>query len=350
MLMPGETDDAEAVQDADTSLRRMSRLFLHGLTELLVRPGESILGVDFGETQVARPRQRRLDRVLNVDVSPEHRRVLHIEWAMRLDAVAVEQTADCHMQAAIVARQDARRARKADEPEKRITVTSIVVVLTGRKTAWPDVGELRTSDDTHRFTGVEFYIEPVYQRTMAQLKAKGHMFWLSFVPLACDADEPGVRRTIQELRIRANPEEFVEIVATMLSMAQLRKKDWPDLPNVIRSALRKEGTMRHPWFCDGKKEGLQEGLAKGREKGLCMLTVMLERQLGRRLRAAERRHLGQLVANEGLEKLGAAVMDPSPQELEPYVTPPKTARTKAIRGPSGVINHASGTSLPESRI
>ncbi|HRI71511.1 MAG TPA: hypothetical protein PK156_45065 [Polyangium sp.] len=345
MLMPGETDDPEAVQDADTCLRRISRLFLHGLTELVVRPGESILDVDWGENQVSRPRQRRLDRIVNVDVSPEHRRVLHIEWAIRLDAVAVEQTADCHIQAAIVARQDARRTRCVDEPEKRITVTSIVVVLTGRKTPWPEVGELRTSDDSHRFTGVEFYIEPVYQRTIEQLEAKGHMFWLSFVPLACDADEQGVRRSIQGLRIRANEEEFGEIVAAMLSMAQLRKKDWPGLPSVIRSALRKEGAVRHPWFCDGKKvglkEGLKEGLARGREEGreegLRLLTLMIERRLGRRLRAAERRWVGVLVSRDGLEKLGAAVIDVSPQELEAYVTPQKIPKTpRRTPGPQGV--------------
>jgi len=75
-----------------------------------------------------------------------------------------------------MARQDERRNRRRGEARKTITVKSMVVVLTGRQTPWSDIGELRTSDKTHRFVGVEFSIELVYQRTVRELEGKGLAF------------------------------------------------------------------------------------------------------------------------------------------------------------------------------
>ncbi len=329
MLIPGKDDDAEALQDADASLRWLSRLFSRSLAELVLRPEECVLRLDWGETQIAlsrQKRQKRLDRILNVDVSPTLRRVLHIEWAMRLDAAVTGQTAHYHIQSAIMARQDARRHRRAGEARKTITVKSIVVVLTGRRTPWPEIGELRTSDSTHRFVGVEFVIEPVYQRTVRELEEKGMLFWLAFVPLAKDVDEEGVRRIAKRLCSEANEEEYDAIVAVMWSMARIRKKDWPELPDMIRSAFKKEGDMRHPFFEIGEERGLKRGLERGREEGReegreALMRFQFERRLGRRLRSAERRRLSDLLLREGVEKVGVAVLELSPEELASFIKP-----------------------------
>lgn len=334
MLTPGKDDDAEALVDADTSLRWLSRLYSRSFADLVLHPGEQPVHIDWGETQIAlrrEKRQKRLDRLLNVDVSPTLRRILHIEWAMHLDDAVKAQTAHYHIQSAIVARQDERRSRRRGVPRKTITVKSMVVVLTGRQTPWPDIGEFRTSDKSHRFVGVEFVIEPVYQRTVKELEEKGALFWLAFVPLAKDVDEPGVRRIVNRLRSKANAEEYDAIVSTMWSMAKIRKKDWPDLPDMVRSAFRKEGEMRHPVYEFGKefglKQGLERGLERGREEGrekerIALMRFQFERRLGRRLVAGERRKLSELLAREGARKVGAAVLELSVKELASYIAPP----------------------------
>jgi len=314
MLKPRKTkDDPEAIADADKSLREMSRLFPRGLARLVVRRGERIRRLDWGETQIA-ARQQRMDRVLVVDVSPSHRKVLHIEWSMRMNEAVTEQTAGYHINAAIAARRDVRRMRRKGEPKKRVTVKSCVVVLTGRNIPWPEKGELRTSEEHEGFTGVEFVIEPVYQRTVEELEAKGSLFWWAFVPLARDADEEKLRRTLERLRARTNEEVFVEVTSTMLSMAYL-KKDRPEFLNVIRSALTKEEAVRHPLFEEGKVAGLQEGRQEGRQEGLRPLVYQFEHRLGRPLRESEQKRLALRLANDGPEKPGSGVVEFVPYQL-----------------------------------
>jgi hypothetical protein len=329
MLRPRNTDDdPEVLADADTSLRDTSRLFARGLANLVVRPDETILALEWGETQVA-AHQQRMDRVLIVDVSPDHRKVLHIEWTMRLDDLVTDRAAGYHIKAAISVRQDLRRLRGADEPKMRVTVKTYVVVLTGREAPWPETGELRTSEDHEGFTGVQFVIEPVYQRTVEELEEKGSVFWQAFVPLARDVDKERLRRTLNLLRTRATEEEFVAVILTMMSMAQL-KKDRPELLDMIRSEVSKEAPVRHPWFEDGKTVGLQEGLEKGRHETLSVLTCIFERRLRRPLREGERKRIALRLAKQGPQKLGSVVADLSPKALAAWLAPRKTQKSKAV--------------------
>lgn len=328
MLRPRKTeDDPDVIADADKSLREMSRLFPRGLARLVLRRGERIRRLAWGETQIA-AHQQRMDRVLVVDVSPYHRKVLHIEWTMRLNEAVTEQTAGYHIKAAIAARRDARRIRRRGEPKKRVTVKSYVVVLTGRNKPWPEMGELRTSEEHDGFTGVEFVIEPVYQRTVAELEARESVFWLAFVPLARDADVEKLRRTMEQLRARATEEEFVEVASTMLSMAQV-KKGRPEFFDVIRSVSTKEEPVRHPWFEDGKIVGLQQGLQQGKQEGLRLLMYQFERRLGRQLRESERKRIESRLAKDGPEKLGSVVLDLSSDALAAWLAPRKSHKKKA---------------------
>lgn len=325
MNTQGKTrDDPEAIADADLSLRSISRLFSGALARFVVKPGERIRRCDWSETQLA-ARQRRLDRALRVEVTRRRCRLLHVEWTMRLNERVREQTAEYHLLSTIAARRDARLERRRGAAFQHVSVDSVVVVLSGRKKRWPRFGRYQTSRKGKPFTGVKFRIEAVYQRTVKELQDRGSLFWLVFVPLARDADEIALRRTIDKVRTEANEEEFREFVSTMLSMAQL-KRDRPEFSDVIRSCAKKEAAVRHPWFVDGKEEGLIQGRLEGRLEALAYL---FERQLGRSLREAERKRISLRLTNEGPEKLGAVVLDFSPEELAAWLEPRKTKKSRA---------------------
>jgi predicted transposase YdaD len=313
----------------------MSRLFPLALARMVLRPDERIEETVWTETQVT-ARQRRADRVLIIRLAGSGYLLLHIEWTMRLTASVRERAAEYHFMLAKSARRDLKRKRGGKETKELIAVESVIVVLTGRKKPWPRFGRYKTSPAGKRFTGVIFRIEAVYQRTISELEAKGSHFWLAFVPLAIDATQEKIIRIIEKLRMEATNEEFVEIIATMLSMAQI-KKDWPDLTNVIRSAARKEVTVRHPWYCDGREDGLAEGRHEGREKGreegreegrhegLAPLLFQFERRLGRSLTVGERRRIANRLLKDGPEKLGSVVIDLSRKKLALWLEPRRSA-------------------------
>ncbi len=313
------SDDPEIVAQADLSLRSTSRFFAGGLAELIVRPDERIRHVHWGETQVA-ARARRLDRVLYIRIARRGYRLLHIEWTLRLNAAMRERTAEYHFMLAKAVRMDMRRRRCGRKRALGVSVESIVVVLSGRKKPWKAFGRYQTSPKGKRFTGVRFRIEPVYQRTVAELEAKGSIFWLVFVPLAIDVDEHQIGRIVGEVRNAAKADEFSEIVATMLSMAQL-KRDRPEFAEVIRSLVREEDAVRHPWFVDGRNKGLEEGREEGREEGLAPLIFLFERRLGRGLTMSERRRIGSRLLKDGPEKLGTVVLEFSPKKLSNWLEP-----------------------------
>jgi hypothetical protein len=59
-----------------------------------------------------------------------------------------------------------------------------VLLLTGRRQRWPRAHALRTGWRERRWSGTRFRIDAVYQRTVAELFARGSPFWLAFTPLA----------------------------------------------------------------------------------------------------------------------------------------------------------------------
>lgn len=311
-------DDLEAVADADASLRAMSRIFAEPLARLVVGREVGIRRLEWGETQVV-SRQRRLDRLLCVDDERNWRRLLHIEWTMRLNARVREQAAQYHMDAIWAARRDERQVPR-EQRRQKISVESIVVVLTGRKKSWPKYGKYQTSPKGRRFSGVRLRIEAVYQMTVQELEAKGELFWLVFVPLARDVDESKLRQTVKRFQKEASDEQFVELIGAILSMAQL-KKDRLEFLDVIRNAAKEEKPMRHPWFVDGREYGLKEGLEQGREQATALLAFMFERRLGRQLRNTERKRIVTRLAKDGPEKLSAVLLDLSKTELAKWLEP-----------------------------
>jgi len=196
-------------------------------------------------------------------------------------------------------------------------------LLRGRKKPWPKHGTYRTTPDDSRFGGAWFHVEAVYQQTVAELEAKGSVFWLAFVPLAVDADVENVPRIIQRLRNEVDAEEFDELIAAMLSLTRL-KKDARHLISVIESASAKEEPM-NPFL----RLGIERGVEKGIEKGILPLLHQFERRLGRPVTDIERRRIAKRIDKDGADKLGDVVLDLSPAQLDAWLAPRKASKRES---------------------
>ncbi|WP_437677768.1 hypothetical protein [Sorangium sp. So ce131] len=65
-------------------------------------------------------------------------------------------------------------------------------------------------------------IDAVYQRTVAELRARGSVFWLVFAPLARDATLAAMREVLAEIHARAaNYEERVDLITAFLEIASV---------------------------------------------------------------------------------------------------------------------------------
>ncbi len=226
------------------------------------------------------------------------------------------------------------------------SIESVVVVLSGRDEPWPTHGAYQTSAPGEPFSGVHFRIEPVYQRTVAELEARGSLLWLIFAPLAVDADEDKLRRVVETLRTRTPERDFAELGAAMavLAFADRRKRG---LGDVVEKLLPKELTMGSYFFREAEEAGMAKGLAKGRAEGraegqakgwLQALAHQLERRLGRRLKPRERTRLSERLSAEGHAKIGDLILDLSAEDLAAW-----------LASSDGAPRRVSSSGAPSSR-
>lgn len=317
----------ELVEDADTALRSLSRRFPEALAELVLRPDEEIESVEWLETQVA-VRQLRMDRVLRVRLIGGEQRLVHGEWTDRLNRRVERRVGEYHLSVAVAERIDTESAGNFGEhPRDPRPIESIVVVLRGRKKRWPNVGTYRTTPSDTHFGGAWFHIEPVYQRTVAELEARRSVFWLAFVPVAVDVDEEKLTRILVRLRNELAREDFDELVATMLAVCGL-KKDSHRFISVIRSCASKEVRM-HPFIRWGIEQGVEQGITQGitqgiaqeRTRSLSLLQRIFERRLGRTLTDKERQRIHKRIDKDGPDAIGDIIVDLSSEQLAVWLAP-----------------------------
>jgi hypothetical protein len=197
--------------DADIALRHIARRRAAELARVFVVEGSAIEIVGWLDTQVTSV-ERRLDNALHLRVAGESR-ILHFEFCF-----ALRRDVPSRLFEYVALLYVALRAGAAAIPP----IESIAVVLSGRRRPWPAHGELRTGWPGSPFSGVRYRIEAVYQRTVAELKARGSVLWLVFVPLARDADLAAVREALEAIRAGAFDEsERLDLVTALLVMANI---------------------------------------------------------------------------------------------------------------------------------
>lgn len=304
-------DVPDTNEDADLVLRHVSRQFPEQLARALLPPGSPVTAVAWPETQIT-SRQRRMDRALDI-TSGEERHYGHVEWQLEMEADVPFRMFEYHTMFAT--------ALVGEKPtaECQPPIRSTVVLLSGPERPWPAEGQYRTSPPGAPFSGVTFAIDAVYQRTVAELEARGPL-WMIFAPLAVDADPEAMKRVLARLRAELPRRQMEELAVALTVMADVDKRH-RGLRSVIVPLLSEEIVMES-WVY---KQGEQKGIEKGRTEGLAELL------------------LAQLAAKFGpvSTKVRARVQKAGAAELTAWGTQVLTARTVAEALASPVIPSSS---------
>jgi hypothetical protein len=253
-------DVPDTDEDVDLILRHVSRQFPAQFAQALLPPGSNVTAATWLDTQVT-SRERRLDRVLDVTVNGE-RQHEHTEWQMEMTAHLPYRIFEYHTMIAMAQAADTLPAAT------RPPIRSTVVLLSGREKPWPAEGRYRTSPRKERFSGVTFRIDAVYQRTVAELEARGPL-WMIFAPLAVDADPGRMKRVLARLRAETSKPEQEELAAALVVMSDVDKRR-RGLRSVIVPLLNEEFVMQNWLYKQGEQKGFDRGVEQGIEKGIAL--------------------------------------------------------------------------------
>ncbi len=279
---------------ADITLRHIVRSHPEALVQALDIQGR-VEVVGWMDTQVTAI-ERRIDKALGLRIDGELR-ALQTEFELALRLERMDQRV-CDYQAMF------RLGRSIQAPEQpRLPIESLVVVLSGRRKPWPKERKVRIGWPEGKWAGHRYRIDAVYQRTVAELWARGSVLWLVFVPLACDATVAAVRRVVGDLRARVrDPGERGDLYAALLVMSGVDPWGY-HLREEINAMLRDESmeliklspTLMEVFekgVEEGRGEGVKKGVKKGEKKGIeRMLRRLFLRRLGRPLTEQEQQAL-----------------------------------------------------------
>jgi hypothetical protein len=336
------TPDPSPTDDVDLVLRHVSRRLPEHFARALLPPGSLVTSATWLDTQVT-ARQRRLDRALDVRTAAGERRLLHAEWQLRFEADVPFRVYEYHallafslhdeLEAAKAAAKAAGSATKADLTPPHIEST--LVLLSGREEPWPEWSEYVTSPPNAPFSGLHFRIDAVYQRTVAELEARGSPLWMIFAPLAVDATPQRMIRVVESLRQQSSPREFDELAVALTVLADADRRHRPGLQQAIVSQLPKELIMQNWVYKQGLEKGIEQGLEKGIEQGLEKgieqgieqglrpFERFVERRLGHPLSQFERATLAQRFQTLGADRLSDVALELSAEALTTWLNDPK---------------------------
>jgi hypothetical protein len=307
MDLPDETEDL------DLTLRDVSRRFPEQLARALLPQGAVITSARWTDTQIA-SRQRRMDRGLEV-VADGERRIEHNEWQAEMEADTAFRVYEYHCLASLALAAEALLGQTAPR------VRSTLVLLSGREKPWPAEGEYRTSPDDAPFSGVTFRIDAVYQRTVAELTARGSSLWMIFAPLAVDADPQRMEQVLAKLRAETSKRDFGELAAA-LTVVAAKDKRRRGLRESILQWLDPEDVMQSSVYQLGRQQGEQQGEQRGEQKTLAR---HYEKRLGRALTAEERATLVQRLGTLGADRLDDVLFGLSPEAIAAWLGDPSAA-------------------------
>jgi hypothetical protein len=214
-------------------------------------------------------------------------------------------------------------------------IESVVVVLSGRRRRLPAIGERRTAWPRRRFSGTRFRIDAVYQRTVAELRARGSVFWLVFAPLAHDVVPRALREVVAEIHVRvADEQERTELYDALLLMAGIDPWGHNLQEELVKMVEDEEEGLRYraprigDWLREEREKGMKEGERAGREAAIGeLLGRLFARRVGRLPTADEERSIVERSQAIGPGKVEDALLDLDRDALvrwlaEPILPPP----------------------------
>jgi hypothetical protein len=223
-----------AMGKADIALRHVTRQHPEDLARGLLPPGLPFEVIGWFDTQLTLV-ERRSDKALDLRVAGA-RRLLHVELAADMEADLPDRVDEYNGLLVFALRVEASRAPSrpkplapegsaAASPKKPwapVPVHSVVILLRGRREPWPEDGEYGTGWPELPWSGTRFRIEAVYQRSVAELRARGGPLWLVFTPLATDATAAAMGEVLDEIRGRVQGEQERGVLfEALLLMANL---------------------------------------------------------------------------------------------------------------------------------
>jgi hypothetical protein len=288
--------------DADIALRHLARRRPEDLARALVPEGRlEVLG--WIDTQVTKI-ERRPDKALRLRVDGDPR-LLHVEFCFELHADLPDRLFEYLGFLFTAVRSEA--------PDEAVPpIETVAVILTGRRRPLPTTGERRTAWPGRRFSGARFRIDAVYQRTVAELRARGSLLWLVFTPLARDASVAAMREVVAAIDAGAtNEEERADLHTAFLVMAfidpwghNLKKelltmmesrdeealfRHLPGLREMIAAAKQEAAKLGEKL---GEKRGEKRGEQRGQEKAVAaLLGRLFTRRVGRGPTSEEQRSI-----------------------------------------------------------
>jgi hypothetical protein len=281
--------------DADIALRHIARRRPEDLARAFVPAGQTVEFLGWLDTQITKL-ERRPDKVLRLRVAGQPR-VLDVEFCFRLREDVPDQLFEYLGFLFATLRLEA-------PGEVVPPIECVAVVLTGRKRRLSATGQRRTGWPERQFSGLRFRIDAVYQRTVAELRARGSVFWLVFAPLARDATLAAMRRIVNEIRDGSAGEERDDLFTAFLAMATI--DPWGH-------NLRKELTM----LVEDEEEGrlkrvpfIAGWLVEAREAAIAeLLGRLFARRVGRRPTRDEERSMVERSRAVGPSEVEDALLD-----------------------------------------
>ncbi len=204
--------------DLTTTLIHLSKLYPQDLANPYLQPQRSqvVTGMLGGRHQ----RQlSRLHRIMRVESDEEGFELLHVKFQL---AHNPEQAFQVFEVQTLMTRAfyDGRTGRAP-------AISSAVIMLTGPEELQAHQGQWRLSPPGTPFCGVRFQVDPIYQKTVRQLQARGSAPWLAFAPLARDVTADSLRDCLALMRQRApRPRRMailLNMMATLTTLDQRRR-------------------------------------------------------------------------------------------------------------------------------
>lgn len=308
---------------ADIALRHVTHQYPEDLARALLPPELAFEVTGWFDSQLTML-ERRLDKALDLRVTGQ-RRLLHVEIeldlsdddaarvdayrALLLTALRIEASKAPGPPKPPAAHDDAVGRRK---PRAPVPVHSVVLVLRGRREPWPEEGEYGTDWPELPWSGTRFRVEAVYQRTVAELRARGGLLWQVFAPLARDATVPAMRAVLDEIRARTAPDEVrAALYTALLVMAEIDpwghnlRKEIAAMMQADDLEIYKLSPTLRAAFEEGEREGELRGELKGELK---LLKEAFSEQMGRSPTPDEEAALAKRTREIGAEQALRALL------------------------------------------
>ncbi|WP_437812919.1 hypothetical protein [Sorangium sp. So ce1078] len=213
-------------------------------------------------------------------------------------------------------------------------IESVAVVLSGRSRRLPATCQRRTAWPGRPFSGTHFRVDAVYQRTVAELRARGSVLWLVFTPLARNATAAALRQVVAEIHAGAKTaEERAELYTALLVMATI--DPWGH--NLLKELIimvedKEEGLLRRTpiigeMIIEAERRGEQRGEQRGEERGkqqaiVELLGRLFARRIGRRPTAEEERSIVERARAMGPGEVEDALLDLEGEALVRWLAEP----------------------------